>query len=154
MHTYGLCDCILLQCLHSLSPLLLTVNIMWALSDDDMWKTLLLLRIQYFKGVEKSLSSSLAQWRSQVIGIGRAPTVHWPISFASRMNMVLWLGMCPARPGLRYATGLAPSWAQDNDRKNPCQDIQGCIYAEESRLPLQCIHRFIDEPNCFTIILK
>ena len=57
--------------------------------------------------------TSLRQWRSQVIGIVWAPTIHLPISLAlvhalqdRRTNMVLWPGMCLARPGLRYATGL------------------------------------------------
>ena len=40
----------------------------------------------------------LVQWCSQVTGIGQAPAVCQP--------MVLWPGTCPARPSLRYATGL------------------------------------------------
>ena len=58
--------------------------------------------------------SVLRQWRSQVIGIGWAPAVRWPISLALRArlrdmsgtNVVLWAGTCPGRPVLCYATVL------------------------------------------------
>ena len=57
------------------------------------------------------------QWSSQVIGIGRAPVVRLTIALttlalaptyhdlrAGRLDE-RWPGTCPARPGLRYATG-------------------------------------------------
>ena len=53
------------------------------------------------------------QWHGQV---------HWPGTLAhsracvrlhdmSGTNMVLWPGMCPARPGLRYTTDLGEATA-------------------------------------------
>ena len=53
------------------------------------------------------------QWRSQVIGFGRAPgqyqcmlaCAHAILRDMGGTNAVLWAGTCPARPTLRYTTG-------------------------------------------------
>ena len=54
----------------------------------------------------------VGQWSSQVIGIGQAPAVCLTIALTTLALMPTYHeqederlpGMCPARPGLRYAT--------------------------------------------------
>ena len=76
------------------------------LSDADRAGCVFLIR-----SFTLNVKTSWNQWRSQVIGIGRAPAVRQPISPArDRMTLAVrtWCfgrARSPPRPALRYATG-------------------------------------------------
>ena len=83
----------------------------------------------------------MAQWCSQVIGIGRAPGQYQCmlaracaiLRDMSGTNAVLWVGTCPARPALRYATGTAGDSSlskQEVDKAN----YGVCVYRAAVRM--------------------